>query len=52
MKSISQIEYVKVQLAVENIEKVKKISSFAKVFNYLIKNISDDEVLKLKEILK
>ena len=49
---ISIVEYIKVQLTLENISYVKSISSFAKVINYLIQEMREDKELEAKILTK
>lgn len=45
------IEYVKIQITVKNIKKIKKIGSFAKVINYLVDKLNNEDIIRIKRDL-
>jgi len=49
---MSEMEYLKVQITKENIEFIKKHGSFAKVINFLVQEMREDDKLKQKIITK
>lgn len=49
---MSEMEHIKIQITKENIDFIKNHGSFAKVINFLVQEMKEDEKLKDKIISK